>query len=112
MSQPQYDYQANGEQIRHAQYDAAAAFERKQDEASDSAFIALAGMDGSELLQLCNDDPALDCRLVLLMERVALMGVAGSQIEAYKADVLRAAEDLRAAMVGLVAEKRVKAVRS
>lgn len=110
MNQPQYDMQAHGEQIRHSQIAADAAFERRQDEAAETAHIALAGMDGSEILQMCADDPALDMRLVLLIERVALLGVAGSQIAVYKDDVLRAAEDLRAAMVGLVSERRVKAV--
>jgi len=49
-------------------------------------------------------------RLVLLIERVALLGVAGAPNAGFKDDVLRAAEDLRAAMVGLVSERRVKAV--
>ena len=110
MGQPQYDMQAHGEQIRHAQYDADAAFEFRQDEAAATAHIALAEMDGSELLDMIANDPALECRMVLLIERIAMLGVAGTAVDSYKDDVMRAAKDLQSAMVGLLSEQRVKAV--
>lgn len=108
MTQPQYDYQAHGEQIRHAQYLADMAHESKLDDALNLAHIATAEMEGSELLQLCADDPSLDARLVILIERVAMLGVAGKNLDAYKDDVIRAALDLKAALVGAVADKNYR----
>ena len=109
MSAP-YDYQAHGEQIRHAQYLADMAHESKLDDALNLAHIATAEMEGSELLQLCADDPSLDARLVILIERVAMLGVAGKASEQYQQDVIRAALDLQSALVGVVGDRNYREV--
>ena len=72
---------------------------------------ALIEIDGSELLQMCADDPALDARLVILMERIAMMGMPANNSH-YHDDALRAAHDLHRALLAKVRDARVKAVRS
>ena len=73
---------------------------------------ALAAWETARQTRAGGADPALDARLVLLVERVAMLGVASGAIETYNADVLRAANDLQAAFVGVVSDRRVRAVRS
>lgn len=107
-----YDRVAADEQIRHSQTAADVSFEYRQEDAALTAHIALAEMGGSELLQMCADDPGLDFRLVILIERVTMLAVAipGTSLAAYQDDVMRAAMDLKSAMVGVLSERRVKAV--
>lgn len=111
MSQPQYDMQAHGEQIRHAQIAADAAIELRQEEAAESAFIALAEMPGDDLADMIANNSKLDARMVLLLERVAMLGMPANN-SCYADDVVRAARSLHQAMLEVVTEKRVKAVRS
>ena len=111
MTQPQYDMQAHGEQIRHQQIARYNECERREEEAAETAILALVEIDGSELLQMCADDPALDARLVILMERIAMMGTPANNSH-YHDDALRAAHDLHRALLAKVRDARVKAVRS
>ena len=111
MGQPQYDYQAHSEQIRHQQIAADLTLEEREEEAAETAILALVEIDGSELLQMCADDPALDARLVILMERIAMMGTPANNSH-YHDDALRAAHDLHRALLNKVRDARVKAVRS
>lgn len=111
MGQSQYDILAHAEQQRRTQYMADLAHERSLDDALDGAHIATAEMDGNDILDMIANDPALDARLVILIERVAMLGVAGTAAGAYEADVLRAAHDMQAALVGVVADRRYKAVQ-
>ena len=56
-------------------------------------------------------NPALDARLVILMERIAMMGTPANNSH-YHDDALRAAHDLHRALLAKVRDARVKAVRS
>ena len=83
-----YDRVAADEQIRHAQIARYNECERREEEAAETAILALVEIDGSELLQMCADDPALDARLVILMERIAMMGTPANNSH-YHDDALR-----------------------
>ena len=111
MSQPQYDSQAHGEQIRHAQIAQQDAAETAEEIAAGEAFIALAEMPGYELSDMiANADcgSAMQTRLELLLERVAMLGMPANN-DCYAQDVIRAAKSLHQAMLEVVAEQRVKA---
>ena len=113
MTQPHYDYQAHGEQIRHAQYLAEEAAVSREERAAETAFIALAEMPGYELSDMiANADcgSPMQIRLELLLERVAMLGMPANN-DCYAQDVVRAAKSLHQAMLEVVTEKRVKAVR-
>lgn len=107
MNQPQYDMQAHAEQIRHAQISSAAAIERREEDAAETAFIALAEMDGNDLADMIANTPKLDARLVLLLERIAMLGMPSNN-SCYADDVVRFAKALYDAMLAHVTEQRVK----
>ena len=109
----QYDMQAHGEQIRHAQIARYNECERREEDAAKTAFIALAEMPGYELSDMiANADcgSPMQIRLELLLERVAMLGMPANN-DCYAQDVVRAAKSLHQAMLEVVTEKRVKAVR-
>lgn len=110
MAHATYDREAADEQQRRTQYMADLAHERSLDDALEGAHIEAASMDGNDILDMIANDPALDARLVILIERVAMLGVAGKAAGSYEADVMRAAHDMQAALVGVVADRRYKAV--
>jgi len=113
MSAP-YDYQAHGEQIRHAQIAQQDAAETAEEIAAGEAFIALAEMPGYELSDmLANADcgSPMQIRLELLLERVAMLGMPANN-DCYAQDVIRAATSLHQAMLEVVTEQRVKACRA
>lgn len=113
MNQPQYDMQAHSEQIRHQQIAAQDAAETAEELAAGEAFIALAEMPGYELSDMiANADcgSPMQIRLELLLERVAMLGMPANN-DCYAQDVVRAAKSLHQAMLEVVTEKRVKAVR-
>ena len=109
MSAP-YDYQAHGEQIRHAQIAQQDAAETAEEIAAGEAFIALAEMPGYELSDMiANADcgSAMQTRLELLLERVAMLGMPANN-DCYADDVVRFAKALYDAMLAHVTEQRVK----
>lgn len=106
----QYDMQAHGEQIRHAQHLADMAHESKLDDALNLAHISLAEMETSDVSDMIANDPALDERMSILLERVVLLGVAGKASEQYEQDVIRAARDLHSALVGAVGDRNYREV--
>ena len=107
MSQPQYDMQAHGEQIRHAQYLAEEAAVSREERAAETAFIALAEMDGNDLLDMIANNNRLDARMVLLIERIAMLGMPSNN-SCYADDVVRFAKALYDAMLEHVTAERVK----
>ena len=107
MTHPQYDYQAHGEQIRHQQIAADLTIEEREEEAAETAFIALAEMDGNDLADMIANTPKLDARLVLLLERIAMLGMPSNN-SCYADDVVRFAKALYDAMLAHVTEQRVK----
>ncbi len=107
MTQPQYDMQAHGEQIRHAQYLAEEAAVSREERAAETAFIALAEMDGNDLLDMIANNNRLDARMVLLIERIAMLGMPSNN-SCYADDVVRYAKALYYAMLEVVTEQRVK----
>ena len=111
MPQPQYDMQAHSEQIRHQQIARYNECERREEDAAETAFIALAEMPGDDLADMIANNSKLDARMVLLLERVAMLGMPANN-SCYADDVVRAAKSLHQAMLEVVTEKRVKAVRS
>ena len=111
MSAP-YDYQAHGEQIRHAQIAQQDAAETAEEIAAGEAFIALAEMPGFELDDMIANEPpnsGLQLRLDILLERVAMLGLPANN-SCYADDVVRAARSLHQAMLEVVTERRVKEV--
>ena len=110
MTQTQYDYQAHGEQIRHAQIARYNECERREEDAAETAFIALAEMSGDDLADMIANDPKCDARMVLLLERIAMLGMPSNN-SCYYDDVGRFAKALYGAMLDHVTEQRVKAVR-
>lgn len=107
MNQPQHDMQAHGEQIRHAQYLAEEAAVSREERAAETAFIALAEMDGNDLLDMIANNNRLDARMVLLIERIAMLGMPSNN-SCYADDVVRFAKALYDAMLEVVTEQRVK----
>ena len=107
MPQPQYDMQAHSEQIRHQQIARYNECERREEDAAETAFIALAEMPGDDLADMIANNSKLDARMVLLLERVAMLGMPANN-SCYADDVVRAARSLHQAMLEVVTEKRVK----
>lgn len=105
-----YDMQAHGEQIRHAQIAEQDAQEEREYLAYGNAPITLAEMDGEDLLDMIQNDAALDARLVILIERVAMMGLPANN-SYYADDALRACHDLHRALLKRVREQAVKDCR-
>ena len=106
----QYDMQAHGEQIRHAQIARYNECERREEDAAETAFIALAEMSGDDLADMIANDSKCDARMVLLLERIAMLGMPSNN-SCYYDDVGRFAKALYDAMLDHVTEQRVKAVR-
>jgi len=110
MTQPQYDMQAHGEQIRHQQAAEQDAAETAEEIAAGEAFITLVEMPGYELSDMiANADcgSPMQIRLELLLERVAMLGMPSNN-SCYADDVVRFAKALYDAMLAHVTEQRVK----
>ena len=105
-----YDRVAADEQIRHAQIARYNECERREEDAAETAFIALAEMPGDDLADMIANDPKCDARMVLLLERIAMLGMPSNN-SCYYDDVGRFAKALYDAMLDHVTEQRVKAVR-
>ncbi len=108
-----YDRVAADEQTRHAQIARYNECERREEDAAETAFIALAEMPGYELSDMIANSECsspMQIRLEQLLERVVMLGMPANN-DCYAQDVVRAAKSLHQAMLEVVTEQRVKAVR-
>ena len=68
------------------------------------------GYELSDMIANADCGSPMQIRLELLLERVAMLGMPANN-DCYAQDVVRAAKSLHQAMLEVVTEKRVKAVR-
>lgn len=112
MAQQQYDMQAHSEQIRHELLALDDAFEDAMSEAINGASGELADLPGCEILDMCANDDYLDKLLVELMDSIAGMSASGFGEVGKEQDrcVLASARKLRNELLGIIGDRRAKAV--